>query len=79
MAAQTKAERTAANRLAFFEQRQAERAGRGPRGLAESWWERARVVAVEREAAARAAGEDPAAAWNDLAQTIAVWVSRYEQ
>ncbi|MFE7427470.1 hypothetical protein [Streptomyces sp. NPDC057545] len=79
MAVQTKAERRAANQLAFFEKRQAERAGRGPRGLAESWIERARAVAVAREAEARAAGEDPEAVWNDLAHTVSVWVSRYEQ
>ncbi|MGW3200090.1 hypothetical protein ACWDBD_37100 [Streptomyces sp. NPDC001118] len=78
MAVPTKAERTAANRLAHFEKRQAERAARGPRGLAESWIERARAVAVRREEATRAAGEDPEAVWNDLARTIANWVSRYE-
>lgn len=72
MAAQTKAERTAANRLAHFEQRQAERAARGPRGLAESWMERARAVAAGREKAG------DAEAWNDLSRTISHWVSRYE-
>ncbi|WP_330335777.1 hypothetical protein OHS33_39280 (plasmid) [Streptomyces sp. NBC_00536] len=72
MGAQTKAERTAANRLAHFEKRQADRATRGPRGLAESWMERARAVASAREA-----NGDPEA-WNDLARTIATWVSRYE-
>ncbi|PBC72394.1 hypothetical protein BX261_7268 [Streptomyces sp. 2321.6] len=79
MAAQTKAERTAANRMAHFEKREAERRSRGPRGLAESWMERARAIAAAHETAARAAGgEDPAAAWNDLARTISTWVSRYE-
>ncbi|MFK0203473.1 hypothetical protein [Streptomyces lavendulae] len=73
MAAQTKAERIAANRLAHFERRQAERASRGPRGLAESWIERARAIAANREKHG-----DPEA-WNDLARTISVWVSRYEQ
>ncbi|MDH6545891.1 hypothetical protein [Streptomyces sp. SPB4] len=73
MAAQSKAERTAANRLAHFERRQAERASRGPRGLAESWIERARAIAADREK-----NGDPEA-WNDFARTVAVWVSRYEQ
>ncbi|TSB32376.1 hypothetical protein [Streptomyces benahoarensis] len=73
MAAQTKAERQAANRRAHFEKRQAERAGRGPRGLAESWMERARAVAATREKS----GDEEV--WNDLARTISVWVSRYEQ
>ncbi|MFK0231405.1 hypothetical protein ACIQUL_37195 [Streptomyces sp. NPDC090303] len=73
MAAQTKAERQAANRRAHFEQRQAERAARGPRGLAESWMERARAVAATRE---KAGDED---VWNDLSRSIANWVSRYEQ
>ncbi|MFF9483004.1 hypothetical protein [Streptomyces sp. NPDC014733] len=73
MAAQTKAERQAANRRAHFEKRQAERAARGPRGLAESWMERARAVAATREKS----GDDEV--WNDLARTISVWVSRYEQ
>ncbi|MEW1926370.1 hypothetical protein [Streptomyces sp. NPDC088360] len=79
MAAQTKEERQAANRLAHFQQREAERAARGPRGLAESWIERARAIAATRERAARAAGKDPAAAWNDLARTVSTWVSRYEE
>jgi hypothetical protein len=78
VAAQTKAERRAANRLAHFEKRQKERAARGPRGLAESWIERARAIAADHEAAARAAGQDPAAVWNDLARTVSTWVSRYE-
>jgi hypothetical protein len=73
MAAQTKAERRAANRLAHFEQRQAERAARGPRGLAESWMERARAIAATRE---KSGDED---VWNDLSRTISTWVSRYEQ
>jgi hypothetical protein len=72
VAVPTKAERTAANRLAHFEKRQAERAARGPRGLAESWMERARAVAANREKAG------DAEAWNDLARTISTWVSRYE-
>ncbi|MFH8520250.1 hypothetical protein ACH4CE_35305 [Streptomyces gelaticus] len=79
MAVQPKAERQAANRLAHFEKRQAERAARGPRGLAESWMERARAVAAKREAAARAAGEDPETVWNDLALTVSTWVTRYEE
>ncbi|KUJ66551.1 MULTISPECIES: hypothetical protein [Streptomyces] len=73
MAAQTKAERQAANRRAHFEKRQAERAGRGPRGLAESWMERARSVAATREEG----GDEEV--WNDLSRTIANWVARYEQ
>ncbi|MFD8822108.1 hypothetical protein ACFV1C_07090 [Streptomyces sp. NPDC059605] len=73
MAAQTKAERQAANRRAHFEKRQTERAGRGPRGLAESWMERARAVAATREKG----GDEEV--WNDLSRTISVWVSRYEQ
>lgn len=73
MAAQTKAERQAANRLAHFERRQAERAARGPRGLAESWMERARAVAATREKA----GDEEV--WNDLSRSLAKWVSRYEQ
>jgi hypothetical protein len=72
VAAQTKAERTAANRLAHFERRQAERAARGPRGLAESWIERARAIAAGREK------NGDSEAWNDLARTISTWVSRYE-
>jgi hypothetical protein len=72
MSAQTKAELTAANRLAHFEKRQKERAARGPRGLAESWIERARAIASAREEAG-----DPEA-WNDLARTVSNWVSRYE-
>lgn len=73
MAVQTKAERQAANRLAHFEKRQAERAARGPRGLAESWMERARAVAATRE---KGGDED---VWNDLSRSIAKWVARYEQ
>ncbi|MFE7365920.1 hypothetical protein [[Kitasatospora] papulosa] len=73
MAAQTKAERQAANRLAHFQKRQAERAARGPRGLAESWMERARAIAATREKS----GDEEA--WNDLSRTIANWVARYEQ
>lgn len=72
MAAQTKAERQAANRLAHFEKRQKERAARGPRGLAESWIERARAVAAKREK------DGDGEAWNDLARTVSAWVSRYE-
>ncbi|MEU8530104.1 hypothetical protein AB0C77_31675 [Streptomyces sp. NPDC048629] len=72
MAAQTRAERRAINQRTHFEQRQAARAERGPRGLAESWIERARAVAAGREK-----NGDPEA-WNDLARTIATWVSRYE-
>ncbi|MYW34456.1 hypothetical protein [Streptomyces sp. SID2119] len=73
MAAQTKAERRAANQRAHFEQRQAERAARGPRGLAESWMERARAIAATRETN----GDEDV--WNDLARTMATWVSRYEK
>ncbi|MFJ5820125.1 hypothetical protein ACIQGT_40500 [Streptomyces sp. NPDC093108] len=73
MAAQTKAERQAANRRAHFEKRQAERAERGPRGLAESWMERARAVAATREKG----GDEEV--WNDLSRAMANWVSRYEQ
>ncbi|MEW2312408.1 hypothetical protein AB0918_27880 [Streptomyces sp. NPDC006864] len=73
MAAQTKAERRAENQRAHFEQRQAERAARGPRGLAESWMERARAIAATRETN----GDEDV--WNDLARTMATWVSRYEQ
>ncbi|MFJ6889840.1 hypothetical protein ACIQRC_34040 [Streptomyces californicus] len=73
MAVQTKAERRAANRREHFERRQAERAARGPRGLAESWMERARAIAATRETN----GDEDV--WNDLARTIATWVSRYEQ
>ncbi|MCQ1582308.1 hypothetical protein ACFC36_35885 [Streptomyces rubiginosohelvolus] len=73
MAAQTKAERRAANQRAHFEQRQAERAARGPRGLAESWMERARAIAATRETN----GDEDV--WNDLARTMSTWVSRYEQ
>ncbi|MEU6965067.1 hypothetical protein [Streptomyces chrestomyceticus] len=72
MAAQTKAERAALNRLAHFEKREAEREKRGPRGRAESWAERARSIAAQRERAG-----DPEA-WNDLARTLATWCSRYE-
>ncbi|PJE97151.1 hypothetical protein CUT44_14320 [Streptomyces carminius] len=72
MAAQTKAERRAANRLAHFEERQKERAKRGPRGLAESWIERARAVAADRER------NGDLEAWNDLSRAVAAWVGRYE-
>jgi hypothetical protein len=72
VAAQTKAERRAANQLAHFQKRQEERAARGPRGLAESWMERARAVAAKREK------DGDSEAWNDLARTISTWVSRYE-
>jgi hypothetical protein len=71
VAAQSKAERRAINQRAFFEQRQAARAERGPRGLAESWVERAYTVAADREKRG-----DPEA-WNDLSRTIATWVDRY--
>ncbi|MEV6357964.1 hypothetical protein [Streptomyces hydrogenans] len=73
MAAQTKAERRALNQQAHFKKRQTERAERGPRGLAESWMERARSVAADRERRG-----DPEA-WNDLARTIATWVDRYTE
>ncbi|MFI5621490.1 hypothetical protein [Streptomyces sp. NPDC051567] len=72
MAAQTKAERTALNRRAHFERRQAEAAGRGQRGLAELWMERARAVAAARERG----GDNEA--WSDLARSMAAWVARYD-
>ncbi|MFD7867609.1 hypothetical protein [Streptomyces sp. NPDC059783] len=73
MPAQNRAERRALNQRAFFEARQAARAERGPRGLAESWVERAYKVAADREKLG-----DPEA-WNDLSRTISTWCSRYEQ
>ncbi|MGA5578419.1 hypothetical protein ACPCK9_26795 [Streptomyces koyangensis] len=82
MAAQTKAERQAANRMAHFQERQAERAARGARGLTESWMDRCRSIAGRYEQAARAAGKDPGeadAAWNDLSRTLAVWAERYSE
>ncbi|MCG5121607.1 hypothetical protein ACWGS5_13625 [Streptomyces albidoflavus] len=79
MAAQTKAERTAANRLAHYQDRQAERAARGARGLTESWMEECRAIAVRYEQAARAAGKDPDAAWHDLSRTLSVWADRYSE
>ncbi|MEV8347144.1 hypothetical protein [Streptomyces niveus] len=72
MAAQTKAERQTANRLAHFQKRQAERADRGPRGLAESWMERARAIAATREK------DGDEEVWNDLSRSIAAWVARYD-
>ncbi|MFF9070506.1 hypothetical protein ACF09E_34690 [Streptomyces sp. NPDC014891] len=72
-AAQTRAERKAINQRLFFEKRQAERAERGPRGLAESWVERAYTVAADRERRG-----DPEA-WNDLSRTLATWVDRYTE
>ncbi|MGW2181247.1 hypothetical protein ACWCXX_24740 [Streptomyces sp. NPDC001732] len=79
MAVQSKAERRALNQRAHFEKQQTARAARGPRGLAESWMERARAVAAAREAADRAAGRDPATVWDDLSRTLANWVDRYSQ
>ncbi|MGW1037871.1 hypothetical protein ACWD4Z_37505 [Streptomyces antibioticus] len=73
MPAQTKAERRAANKLDHFEKRQTERADRGPRGLAESWVERARALAAEREK------DGDTEVWNDLSRTISTWCTRYEQ
>ncbi|MFI6503705.1 hypothetical protein [Nonomuraea typhae] len=67
----TKAERRAYNRRQHAQQRQQDQAGRGPRGLAELWWDQARAVAHDRAAA----GDERV--WSDLALTLNNFCDRY--
>ena len=67
------ADRRRANQIRHWQQRQAAQAGRGPKGVAASWWDRARAVAAQQERAG-----DPEA-WNDLARFLENYVARYEQ
>lgn len=74
------AERRRANRLHHLQQRQAQQAARGAKGVASSWWDHARALAAEQEKQARQeTGCDPDAAWNDLARALENWCSRYAQ
>ncbi|MEW2553678.1 hypothetical protein AB0957_18325 [Streptomyces zhihengii] len=71
--AQTRAERRALNQRRHAEQRQQAQQDRGPRGVAELWWDQARAIAR-----ARAEGGDETA-WNDLATTLANYCDRYSR
>ena len=72
--------RRMANRRRHWQERHERQAARGPRGIAASWWDRARMIAAAQEEMARAAGEsDPEAAWNELARWLENFCARYEQ
>lgn len=64
-------QRRAANRARHWEERQKRAAARGPRGIAGAWWDRARVVAADREKA----GDQ--AAWDELSRWLENYCQRY--
>ena len=68
------ADRRRANQLRHWQQRQAAQAARGPKGVAASWWDRARAIATQE---ARQSGSDEA--WSDLARALENWCQRYAQ
>jgi hypothetical protein len=68
------AERRQANRARHWHARQQREAARGPRGIAASWWDRARAIAAEQE---RADGNQEA--WNELARFLENYCQRYGQ
>jgi hypothetical protein len=67
----TAAERRLYNQRAHAAQRQQQLADRGPRGVAELWWDEARRIARERAAL----GDD--SAYDDLALTLTNYCQRY--
>ncbi|MFI6498711.1 hypothetical protein [Nonomuraea typhae] len=67
----TRAERRAYNQRRHAEQRQARAAERGPQGMADLWWERARKIARNRVEA----GDEQV--WADLALTLNNFCDRY--
>ncbi|MEF9908634.1 hypothetical protein RJT17_00130 (plasmid) [Streptomyces sp. P5-A9] len=69
----TKAERTAYNRRRHAITRQEQQQDRGPRGVAELWWDQARKLAGDR------AKQGDETAWADLAVTLKNYCDRYGQ
>ncbi|MFD8147356.1 hypothetical protein [Streptomyces sp. NPDC059708] len=67
------AERRAYNQRAHAERRRELVAERGPKGVAELWWDEARRVARER------AEQGDEGAWSDLALTLSNYCDRYSQ
>ncbi|MER7126717.1 hypothetical protein [Micrococcus luteus] len=64
-------ERRAYNQRLHAEQRREQVADRGPRGIAELWWDEARRIARER------AEQGDERAWSDLALTLTNYCQRY--
>jgi hypothetical protein len=60
------------NQARHWAARQEAQAARGPKGVAASWWDRARAIATQQ---ARAGDGD--AAWADLARALENWCQRY--
>nr|WP_258310235.1 hypothetical protein [Streptomyces sp. FT05W] len=69
----TKAERRAYNQRQHAVTRQQAQQDRGPRGVAELWWDQARKLAGDR------VDQGDEAAWNDLAVTLKNYCDRYGQ
>ncbi|MFD8026948.1 hypothetical protein ACFV6G_41905 [Streptomyces lavendulae] len=69
----TTAERRAYNQRAHAEARRELVAERGPKGVAELWWDEARRIARER------AAQGDETAWSDLALTLSNYCGRYSQ
>ncbi|MFI6513643.1 hypothetical protein ACIBCT_39070 [Streptosporangium sp. NPDC050855] len=67
----TSAERRAYNQRQHAENRRQLVADRGPRGIAELWWDEARKIARHR------AAQGDEEAWNDLARTLSNYCTRY--
>lgn len=72
----TREERRRYNQAQHAAERQQWQARRGPAGVAAAWWDHARAVCRDQEAADPGRGD---AAWNDLARTLEHWASRYGQ
>ncbi|MFI9206410.1 hypothetical protein [Streptomyces sp. NPDC053048] len=66
-------EARAENRLRHAQQRQAEQAARGPKGVAAAWWDTARSICVKRAAA----GDEEA--WHELTRFLQNFCARYPQ
>ncbi|WP_432034474.1 hypothetical protein [Streptomyces antibioticus] len=67
----TREQRRAYNRQQHALARQQAQAARGPRGLAELWWDEARRIARE------GAENGDETAWNDLSVTLKNFCDRY--
>ncbi|WP_340564503.1 hypothetical protein [Streptomyces sp. GSL17-111] len=67
----TREQRRAYNRQRHALTRQQAQAARGPRGLAELWWDEARRIAREH------AANGDETAWNDLSTTLKHFSDRY--
>lgn len=65
--------RRRANQLRHWQKRQQEQASRGGKGIASSWWDRARAVAAEQERAGHPE------AWDDLTRFLQNFCGRYEE